>query len=166
MPQELKLYGVLDLARAPQLYDDVQRLAPLEARCLFLGEGRLHPEVVRHSPHLVELRPEDPLTARWRSQGWGQAWGIWLESHADFTAVWRRLRRFTQAKLPDGSGPVLFRFWDPRVFRTYLPLVEGRDLTSWFAEVEAYLVEADDGTGSLRYHLHGNSLTVRDGPHA
>jgi hypothetical protein len=78
--------------------------------------------------------------------------------------VRRQLRHFTQAKLPDGSGPVLFRFWDPRVFRVYLPLVEPAEIAPWFQSVDRYLVETEDGAGALRYQLRGGVLSVEPGP--
>lgn len=162
MAQPARLYGVLDLARAPDLYEHVARLSPGGAACLF--EGRLDEAVVRASPHLVELAPDDPLSRLWRAEGWGEAWGLLLSSAAPLMTVRRRLRHFTQARLPDGTGPVLFRFWDPRVFRVYMPLVEPPDLAAWFTDIDRYIVESEDGAGSLRFALAQGALRVESGP--
>ncbi len=156
------LYAVLDLAADPALNAHVQRLEPEAAACLF--EGKLHPQVKAASPHVVELAPTDPLSKQWRGEGWGRSWGILISSTASLPAVRRRLRHYTQARLPDGSGPVLFRFWDPRVFRTWLPLVEPQDLGGWFTDIDRYIVETEDGRGSLRYSLNGGRLIVEDLP--
>lgn len=156
---EARLYGVLDCAASPALHEHVARLEPGAARCLFRGE--LRPELRRVSPHLVELAPGDPLTAAWRNEGRGKAWGLQLTSRAGLHAVWRRLRRFTQARLPSGEGPVLFRFWDPRVFRVYLPLVEPDHVGAWFTDIDSYLAEAEDGFSTQRYSLSGGALEVR-----
>lgn len=152
------LYGILDLARAPQLCDHVERLAPASAACLF--EGKLDPMVARASPHLVELASGDPLTAAWRSVGWGRSWGILLMSREPLSFVRRRLRHFTQARLPDGQGPVLFRFWDPRVFRVYMPLVEQDALPPWFEGIERYVCESEDGRAAQSYALEGGALRI------
>jgi hypothetical protein len=157
----LRLYGVLDLARAPELYAHVQRLAPHDAECLYRDHGRLHPEIARHCPHVVGLAPHDPLTTLWRNRGWGHAWGLWIESSHRLPVVWRRLRHFTQAILPDGSGPVLFRFWDPRVIRVYLPLVESAELGEWFKDIHAWQVETEDGAGVIRYTLEHGVLSTQ-----
>ena len=162
MAAPAKLYGVLDCARAPQMYEHVARLSPESAQCLF--EGRLDEQVRRASPHLVELPSTDPLSKAWRSAGWGQAWGLLLSSSATLPVVRRRLRRFTMAKLPDGSGPVLFRFWDPRVFRGYMPLVEPEDAAAWFVDIDRYIVETEDGVGSLRFSLKGGRMAIEAGP--
>ena len=161
-PSAARLYGVLDCSRGPDLYEHASRLEPHAAACLF--EGRLDETVRRVSPFVVELGPADPLSQTWRSAGWGKAWGILLSSRAGLPAVRRRLRHFTQVRLPDGSGPVLFRFWDPRVFRVYFPLVEPRDLPGWFQDIERYVAETEDGSGSLRYTLRGGALSVEQGP--
>ena len=157
-----KLYGVLDCSRAPELYEHVGRLSPESADCLFAG--RIAEEVRAVSPHVVELAPTDPLSRLWRTRGWGQAWGILFSSRANLPTVRRRLRHFTQAKLPGGTGPVLFRFWDPRVFRVYMPLVEPADVAAWFKDIDRYIVETEDGKGSLRYAMKGGALVSDAGP--
>jgi len=162
MAEAPKLYGVIDCARAPAMYDHVARLTPEAADCLFAG--RLDERVRRASPHLVELAPADPLSKQWRTTGWGQSWGLLLTSSASLPTVRRRLRHFTMAKLPDGSGPVLFRFWDPRVFRAYFPLVEAAAAGEWFTDIDRYIVETEDGAGSLRFRLNGDQIAVESGP--
>ena len=159
---QARLYGVLDCSRAPELYEHAARLEPEASSCLF--EGRLAEEVRRVSPFLVELAPADPLSRLWRTQGWGQAWGILISSRAGLPAVRRRLRHFTQVRLPDGAGPVLFRFWDPRVFRVYLPTTPPPDMAGWFQEIERYIVETPDGAGSIRYSLRNGALAAEPGP--
>lgn len=156
------LYGILDLARAPQLYEHVARLEPAGAACLF--EGQLAPQLKQVSPHLVELAPSDPLARAWRTEGWGQSWGILAMSRENLMFVRRRLRHFTQAKLPDGQGPVLFRFWDPRVFRVYMPLVEAGDLCAWFQGIDRFICESEDGKQALHYALKGGTLSIETGP--
>lgn len=159
----MTMFAVVDPAREASLYEHVARLEPGAAECLF--EGRLKPQLKQASPHLVELAPDDPLAAAWRGKGWGQAWGILLSSRESLASVRRRLRHFTQAKLPDGQGPVLFRFWDPRVFRVYLPLVEPAEIGPWFEGIDHYLCETEDGAGTLRYSLKHGALAVETGPH-
>lgn len=154
-------YAVLDPAREPALYEHIARLEPGAAACLF--EGRLAPELKQVSPHLVELAPNDPLAAAWRREGWGKSWGIQLDSAKPLGFVRRRLRHFTQARLPDGEGPVLFRFWDPRVFRVYLPLVEPAELPAWFEGIECYRCEGEDSS-ILEFRLAGTTLQTSVSP--
>ncbi len=152
----MTLYAILDPAREPALYEHVARLEPGAAACLFAG--RLAPGLKQVSPHLVELAPNDPLAAAWQRQGWGQSWGILIESGESLAFVRRRLRHFTPARLPDGQGPLLFRFWDPRVFRVYLPLVEPPELAPWFEGIERYLCESEDGKAAVEFRHVGGAL--------
>jgi len=154
------LYGILDCAVDPSLYAHVQRLSPFSAECLFAGP--FERELLEASPHLVALTPSDPLTQLWRSEGWGMNWGILLFAPGNIAQVRRRLRHFTQARLPSGEGPLLFRFWDPRVFRTYVPLVEPDQLPHWFEGIDTYVVEKPDGAGSLRYTLEDGQLQITE----
>lgn len=110
------------------------------------------------SPHVVELDRQDPLTRLWMREGWGRSWGVLVDSPAPLAAVRRRMRHFTLARLPDGTGPVMFRFWDPRVLRTYLPMAEPADLDEWFKDVDRFLVETEDGAGCLVFGLRNGAL--------
>ena len=159
---QARMYGVLDCSRDESLYEHAARLSPESSECLFAG--KLAEEVLRASPFLVELSPADPLSRLWRTAGWGQAWGILISSRAPLPVLRRRLRRFTQVKLPDGQGPVLFRFWDPRVFRDFLPLVEPQEIDPWFADADRYIVETPDGQGSIRFGFRDGRLTTDTGP--
>ena len=156
------LYAIVDPASEPALYEHAARLEPASAACLF--EGRIAPQLKQVSPHLVELAPGDPLSALWQREGWGKAWGIFLTSSLGLMQVRRRLRHFTQARLPSGEGPVLFRFWDPRVLRVYMPLVEPDQAAEWFKGIESFTAESEDGKGSFRYALRGGAVAVEAVP--
>ena len=104
------LWGVLDCARDRSLYPEIEALDE-DAICLF---RQVKPEVIRAAPHLVRLREGSRLLERWRSEGWGAAWGMLFRSEADRDTLFRELRRHMDVELPDGRR-VLYRFWDPRV---------------------------------------------------
>ena len=73
---------------------------------------------VSASPYLVRLREGTPFLSRWRSEGWGKAWGILFRSDANMETLRRFFRQHLEAELPDGRR-VLFRFYDPRVVQKY-----------------------------------------------
>jgi len=75
------------------------------------------------------------------------------------TDVRRHLRQFLQAQLPDGRV-VLFRFYDPRVWRTYLPTCEPVELQRWFTGIDEYGAEAPSGNGTIVYRLDNGALSV------
>src|ERR1700674_3223295 len=116
------LFGLIDTARDPQLYGLVT--ASPEHACLF--GGPIKTPLERNSPYIVGLAPDTALFAAWRDHGWDQSWGIYCRSQLQLADVRRHLRQFLQAQLPDGEV-VLFRFYDPRVWRTYLTTCEPAD---------------------------------------
>jgi hypothetical protein len=149
------LYAIVDTARDPALYDLVTR-TPVHV-CLF--GGKLEPPLERAAPYLVCSTPYNALFDAWRNQGWGQSWGIWCRSALPLEDLRRHFRQFLQARLPDGKI-VLFRYYDPRVWRTYLPTCNPQELAEWFAGVDEYGVEMPDGRGTFVYRWQNGALNV------
>jgi len=58
--------------------------------------------------------------------------------------------------LPDGTV-ALFRFYDPRVFNSYVAACTAEERSPWFKDVSRYLVQADDGVRHT-YQLHEGQL--------
>jgi Domain of unknown function (DUF4123) len=148
-PQGTKLYGIIDGASMPDfLY--LAEDSELKHECLFAGE--LAPEVERAAPHLIELTPQAELTQKWWQEGWGEHWGILFHVSADesFKAVRRHFRRFLRVQLPDKSH-VLFRYYDPRVFRQYLPTCNLVEANTIFGPVSRYFAEDKDPNTLLRF---------------
>ena len=131
-----KLYGVVDTARDPKLYDLV--MACPNRDCLFAGV--IDEPLNRAAPYLVELDDKTPLKDIWRTKGWGQAWGILIRSPLDLNDLRRHLRKFLLAQLPDGNA-VFFRFYDPRVWRVYWPSCTEEEKAKWMEGVEAFVAE-------------------------
>jgi hypothetical protein len=153
---ETLTFGVVDTAQDPRLYDLVQ--ASSEQECLFAG--KLADPLARAAPYLCVLGEGEALVTAWRGEGWGRNWGITFRSTASLWTLRRQLRKSLQAMLPDGTV-ALFRFYDPRVWRTYLPTCTAADLKPWFAHVSEYQVETEDGTGSVTYRLGPGGLDIR-----
>ena len=141
-----QLYGLVDTARDPRLYDWV--VASPEHACLFSGD--LAPAMERVLPYIVKLEAAAPIWDIWRQVGWGQNWGMICSSAGALTEVRNHFRRFLQVQLPDGEV-VQFRFYDPRVWRTFTRTCTSEDLAPWFDGVGEYWVETADGEGALRY---------------
>ena len=147
------LYIVVDAARDKRIYDLVHdALFPM---CLFRTE--VVSPVGRAAPYLVPVEHAERLVEAWRKVGRGESWGLFLRSSEQQARLRQRLRTFNQAKLPDGRV-VLFRWWDPRVFRVYLPTCDAADLNQWFASVEEYVCETEDGAGFMLYRHRDGAL--------
>jgi hypothetical protein len=118
----------------------------------------------RAAPYLVPVAHAERLIEAWRTHGLGQSWGLFLSSSEEQARIRHRLRTFNQAKLPDGRV-ALFRWWDPRVFRVYLPTCNADDLATLFAGIDRYVCENEDGAGFTLYRNREGTLVreqVRD----
>jgi len=154
------LYGIVDTARDRQLYKLIA--ATPEHVCLFAGE--LKPPLERVAPYLVRLSSSPNFKKIWENE-WGQSWGILCVSSATTEQLRRHFRHFLQAKLPDGQI-VLFRFYDPRIFLTYLPTCDMAQLQAWFACVEEFRVEAMGSDKAVVFRLGADGLNTNERPNA
>jgi hypothetical protein len=91
----------------------------------------------------------------------GQSWGIQCLSPRALTDVRRHFRHFLQAKTPDGTVG-LFRFFDPRVWRVYLPTCDSAELKRWFNSIEEFRCEDVNPHRVVRYHFENGKLAVGD----
>ena len=158
-PPGSQLYGVIDGVSVP----DLRRLAeaaPGRHSCLFAGP--LPFEVERAAPHLVALDPEAELTLRWWREGWGRNWGILAHIPVEwsFSEVRHHFRKFLRVRLPD-KRYVLFRYYDPRVMRTYLPTCTDVESAMVFGPVTSYLMEDQDASVLLRFTPGGEGATLQ-----
>jgi hypothetical protein len=155
------LYALVDAARDDRLYPLVMQSS--EQQCLFAG--KIEPPLDSVAPYLVNLKAHESLFHAWRDIGRGKSWGVLCRSDLPFKDLRRHFRHFLQARLPDGTV-ILFRFFDPRVFGTYLPRCGSDELAQWFAGVSAYLVEEGAGGGFHEFNLRGGRLYDGDKPAA
>jgi hypothetical protein len=137
------VYAVLDGASVPALLPRLAEWKP-EHCCLYRGE--LPADLKRAAPYLVRLTPDSPFTGWVLSEGWGKHWGIFAVSFADFLTLRKHFRTFLMVNGPDGK-PFYFRYYDPRVLRTYLPTCNAAESELVFGPVTFYAAEAKaDGT--------------------
>ena len=144
---EALVYALLDGASAPDL---PQRLAELETEheCFFRGE--LAPDIAQVAPYLVLLGPDAPCTQWVLEKGWGNHWGIFAVSPAPLYVLLRHFRTFTMVRDPDGKV-LYFRYYDPRVFRVYLPLCNREEMETVFGPVQRFLLEDEAPNTLLRF---------------
>ena len=152
---KLSVWGIMDCARDPKVYLALLD-SKLEFRCLY--SGRLPRELEMVAPHLVELSPTNRLIRRWLDEGWGQSWGVMLK--IDEAANLRHhLRKFLKVRDEQGRS-LLFRYYDARVLRAYLPTCLQDELKTVFGPITKYIVEERDGDGMVEYRFDGQQLQV------
>jgi hypothetical protein len=132
-----------------------------EFACLYRGE--LAPDLAEVAPYLVRLEPETEFADWLVSEGWGKHWGVFALAHATLREMRQHFRSFLTVYDPEGK-PLLFRYYDPRVLRVYLPTCDARELETVFGPVGAYLLEGEDPNELLRFELSSGALQRRTQP--
>lgn len=150
------VWAVLDCARDPRIYRSLLE-SRLEFRCLY--SGRLPAELERAAPQLVELLPGHRLVEQLLADGWGRSWGVFVKID-DPSALRHHLRKFLKVRDEDGRS-LVFRYYDPRVLRAYLPTCRADELETFFGPVAAFLTEDDRGDTLIEFSRKGASLVDR-----
>ncbi len=153
----LHTYAVLDGASIPELRQLLHQHKP-EHECLYLGE--LAPDMQQVAPYLVELEPDTPFTNLVLEQGWGKHWGILAQSAEGIRALRQHFRRFLTVYDPKGKA-MLFRYYDPRVLRSYLPTCNAGELGQLFGPVSALFAEGESPQQLLRMENQAGKLIKR-----
>ena len=148
------IFAVLDGASVAGL---LQKLAEHEPEHVCLYRGELEPDMAEVAPYLVKLDSDGPFTDWVLDRGWGNHWGIFAETGADLVSLRQHFRNFLTVHDPNGK-PLLFRYYDPRVLRGYLPTCNGEELNTMFGPVDAYLMEDESGAALLRFRLKNGTL--------
>jgi hypothetical protein len=148
------VYAILDAAREERIYPAVQSFDG-EMCCLYRGE--LDADLASAAPYLLRLEQPAPFTAWLITQGWGQSWGIFLQSAAPLDELRRHFRRFLMVYDHTGK-PMYFRYYDPRVLRVYLPTCTPSELATLFGPVARYVVEDEDPDSLLQFGVRGGKV--------
>lgn len=148
------VFGVFDGARDKAIVPLLQQ-SPQRVQSLY--EGSQGEALAQVAPHLVAIDPALPYFEALLRQAWGNAWGVLITSPVPFDAVRNRLRRFLLVSTDDGQR-VVFRYYDPRVLRVFLPTCDVAQLTEMFGEISSYLAESETAAEAIEFTVSGQGL--------
>lgn len=137
-----ELYAVLDGARDEQVYAFVQACY-LDKSCLYAGD--LPKELLATAPWLVRLERDNNWTDRILSHAWSHSWGVFVRTQTSAKELRTHFRRFLRVRDMAGRN-LIFRYYDPRVLRVYLPTCTQSELRTFFGPVERFFVEDRDAS--------------------
>jgi hypothetical protein len=151
---DVPVFAVLDGASAPALVKSLYEHEP-EYCCLYRGE--LAPDMATVAPYLVRLEAENKFTELVLGEGWGAHWGSFIVSAANLRTLRDHFRAFQTVELPD-QRTVLFRYYDPRVLRNFLPVCNATELGAFFGPVQKFVVEGESPDAGIKFSLAGSAL--------
>jgi len=155
-PSHMKVFAILDGARDDRISYEVDSTF-CEHDCLYTGTLPL--ALQRAAPYLVQLDRDDRLSRWIIENGWGNSWGVFARCDAGLKNLRKHLRGLLRVKDERGSR-LVFRFYDPRVLRVYLPTCTLSELTTVFGPVNSFVLEADDSLGAIEMKFDDQRLTT------
>jgi hypothetical protein len=143
-----RLFALLDAARTDRVLKILQTSADDYSS---LYEGVQAEAMADGAPYLVRLERGSRLLPRLLNMGWGESWGIYVESASPLRELRSHFRRLLFVAREQDGQPMYFRFYDPRVLRAFLPIATPRQVEALFGPIERFLVEAEDPGDFIRF---------------
>ena len=148
------VWMLVDGARDPKIYWDLTN-SHLQTACLYSGD--ISPQLEAVAPHLVQLEYDDSSTRELVRRAWGKSWGVFLTCESSMHRLRKHLRTLLIVK--DWRGrQLLFRYYDPRVLRIYIPTCRPDELKLLFGPIKQFLTEDETGDGMIAFDFSRGSL--------
>jgi len=144
---------VVDAARDQRIFGLLLECFYSQHACLF--DGNIPPELRVAAPYLVQLDYDDRKTRRFITYAWNNSWGVFLRCDTRLEQLKRHLQTLLIAR--DESGrQLLFRYYDPRVLREYLPTCTPEEVRTVFGPVDCFYVESGAPNRVLEFRFAKN----------
>jgi hypothetical protein len=141
------LYGIVDAARDMELAFEAKCLYKQEIQTLF--EGKVASALADVAPYLIMIHPNGGYLKNW-ARHWGNSAGILFTTSADAHDLYAHLRHIFIVE-DEQNQPYFFRFYDPRVLRTFLPTCTLQQLDEFFGPVRTWICETTEENGCIVY---------------
>ena len=155
------VWMIVDAARDRRIFGRILDCCYSDHTCLF--SGPLAPELEISAPYLICVDYDSPKVQRLVADAWHNEWALFLKCGLGLTDLRRHLRELLLVRHPNGS-PMLFRYYDPRVLKRYLPTCTSDELRAVFGGIECFWFEGDEGGGALAASLEDQRLVLRNFP--
>lgn len=137
--QNLPIYAIVDAARSPAVLTSLLTHGELYHSLYDGAEGEKLAEV---APYLVYLPAPSALLALLLREHWGDNRFSLLLAPTDFKNLRRHLRRFLMVE-DEQRKKMYFRFYDPRVLRSFLPSCTPAECADFFGPITWFVLETE-----------------------
>lgn len=136
------VYAVADGTLLPGLLAKLEEHEPKNT-CLFRGE--LPFDLAEAAPYLVKLEKDNKFSDWLLNKSVEEPCCIYAQTTVidDFIQLRKHFRSFLRIESAEGKS-LLFRYYDPRVMKTYLPTCTPEDNKILFNGIETYLIFNDE----------------------
>ena len=151
----MAVFAIVDGAQSERIYAAV-RGTFLPKDCLYSGD--LPWQLQMTAPYLVQLEREDRFTEFLIRAGWGNHWATFLRSDSGIRQVRRHLRDFLRVR-DEAGRRLIFRYYDPRILRVYLPTCWPAELNTFFGPISAFITEGESPGEVLEFRNEHGTLS-------
>lgn len=141
-----RVYALLDGASISSLLERLHGASAPEFECLL--HGSLAPDMAEVAPYLAALERDSEFADWVIAHGWGNHWASFAVAQCDLRTAWFHLRMLNIVYGPDGK-PMLFRYYDPRVLRIFLPTCNPDQVVQMFGPLASFVVEGESAGAAL-----------------
>lgn len=149
--EECNLYGIIDSARDEDVFRHLIT-GYVQYRSLF--QGTMDEQSYGVSGFLVDCKKESLLFQWMTKDSWGNSCCIFFTSKSSFDELFSHFQKFNRVYLEDDEV-VLFRYYDPRVLRVYLPTCNRNEIEIFFGDVISFFAENNNGNEINVYNKNG-----------
>ncbi len=151
------MWMIVDAARDRQIFGLLLECFYSQHSCLFAGP--IAPQLQVAAPYLVQLSYDDKKTQKFIQMAWGNSWGVFVKCNVRLEVLRRHLRTFLLARDEDGNQ-LMFRYYDPRILRIYLPTCRIGELETVFGPIERFLMEGNTSDALLEFSFDRKQLVT------
>jgi uncharacterized protein DUF4123 len=154
-----EIWMIVDAARDRRIFGLLLEHFYSDHACLF--GNALPPELEIAAPYLIPLEYQGAATRRFLTQAAGNAWGIYLKSDQGRHRLRAHLTDLLIVQGPNRDR-LLFRYFDPRVLRTYLPTCLPDELETVFGRIECFWMEDEKRGALVRASIERRQLALNE----
>jgi Domain of unknown function (DUF4123) len=155
-----EVWMIVDGARDRSIYGALLD-SYLNYSCLYHGE--ISPELELAAPYLVQLEYDDSYSIKLIERAWGKSWGVFLKCDSSMDTLRRHLRTLLTVRDQKGSL-LLFRYYDPRVLRVYLPTCWEDELKTVYGPIDRFWMEDESPETMLEFRPERGKLRRNEIP--
>lgn len=144
---------LLDAARMGEQMDTAKELNKKHDS---LYRGGKEQTLFAVAPYIFQFSSPTPFSDWFIDKGWGDSWGVLFKSPWPLPEMHKHFRRFLMVNTEDGQQ-LYFRYYDPRVLRTFLPTCDPQQIREFFGPIDYFLVEDENPEFALRFR-HENGI--------
>ena len=158
--EKRNLYAILDACDEPRVPEKAELVG--NERIASLYRGAAQRDYWAFAPYLAVV---DETLLDWIAENlWEDNWGIFAVSDVDFPSMRKHFRKFLMVEMPDGEE-MYFRYYDPRVLKTFLESATTEELSGFFGPIETFIaseLNSDDLMQPFEYSIRQpTALTER-----